>query len=224
MRSRCAGGLGARNQVAAVLLAFAATAALTFVPAPARADDEATEQARQHYLKGTKYFELGQWDRCYRGVPRSLQAAQRSSLSLQPGTGISTQGRSATRPGPVQELPDSESRDSQAQRHRKAHPDAGKGDEASAADNPSRKAERASTNATCDPGWGTSPHFGTGPGHGTGTGSGSGSGPGSGTGSGFGPGTGSGTGSGFGSGSGFGVHPARPSRLRCRGHSAHPRP
>jgi tetratricopeptide (TPR) repeat protein len=62
MRSRCAGALDARNQVAAALLFFAVAAALTSVPAPARADDEATEQARQHYLKGTKYFDLGQWD------------------------------------------------------------------------------------------------------------------------------------------------------------------
>ena len=62
MRSRCAGALGARNQVAAVLLVFAVAAALTSLPAPARADDEATEQAREHYLKGTKYFDLGQWD------------------------------------------------------------------------------------------------------------------------------------------------------------------
>jgi len=62
MRSRSAGGLGARNQVAAALLVLAVAAALTCVPGPARADDEATEQARQHYLKGTKYFDLGQWD------------------------------------------------------------------------------------------------------------------------------------------------------------------
>jgi tetratricopeptide (TPR) repeat protein len=62
MRSRSACALDARNQAVAALLFLAVAAALTSVPAPARADDEATEQARQHYLKGTKYFDLGQWE------------------------------------------------------------------------------------------------------------------------------------------------------------------
>jgi len=58
MRSRSAG----RNRIAAVLVAVGLAAALTSASSLARADDEATEQARQHYLKGTKYFDLGQWD------------------------------------------------------------------------------------------------------------------------------------------------------------------
>jgi tetratricopeptide (TPR) repeat protein len=35
---------------------------LAAAPSPARADDEATEQARKHYLKGKQHFDLGKWD------------------------------------------------------------------------------------------------------------------------------------------------------------------
>jgi hypothetical protein len=56
MRSRFAG----RNRIAAVLVAVGLVAALVTLPSPARADDEATEQARQHNEKGKKFF--GQWD------------------------------------------------------------------------------------------------------------------------------------------------------------------
>ncbi|MGC9985494.1 MAG: tetratricopeptide repeat protein [Polyangia bacterium] len=65
MHSFSAHGLGARDHVAAILLALAASgfvAALTCASSPARADDEATEQARKHYQKGKQFFELGQWD------------------------------------------------------------------------------------------------------------------------------------------------------------------
>jgi tetratricopeptide (TPR) repeat protein len=65
MRSRSAGALGARNHVAAVLLALVASGlafGLTLGPSPARADDEASEQARQHYQKGKQHFDLGKWD------------------------------------------------------------------------------------------------------------------------------------------------------------------
>jgi tetratricopeptide (TPR) repeat protein len=61
MRSRSAG----RNQVTAVLVGLAVlsfAAALTSAPSPARADEEATEQARQHYEKGKQAFDLGKWD------------------------------------------------------------------------------------------------------------------------------------------------------------------
>ena len=56
MRSRFAG----RTRIAAVLVAVGLVAALVTLPSPARADDEATEQARQHNEKGKKFF--GQWD------------------------------------------------------------------------------------------------------------------------------------------------------------------
>jgi len=65
MRSPSADALGAKNHVAAilfVLVASAFSAALTSLPAPARADDEQTEQARKHYQKGKQFFDLGQWD------------------------------------------------------------------------------------------------------------------------------------------------------------------
>ena len=58
MRSPCAG----RIWVAAVLLAVGLAVALTSAPSPARADEEATEQARQHYAKGKQAFDLGKWD------------------------------------------------------------------------------------------------------------------------------------------------------------------
>jgi tetratricopeptide (TPR) repeat protein len=65
MRSPSADALGAKNHVTAilfVLIASAFSAALTALPAPARADDEQTEQARKHYQKGKQFFDLGQWD------------------------------------------------------------------------------------------------------------------------------------------------------------------
>jgi hypothetical protein len=58
MRSRCAG----RIRVAAVLVAVGLAVALTSAPWPARADEKATEQARQHYAKGKQAFDLGKWD------------------------------------------------------------------------------------------------------------------------------------------------------------------
>jgi tetratricopeptide (TPR) repeat protein len=58
MRSLCAG----RIRVAAVLVAVGLAVALSSAPSPARADDETTEQARQHYAKGKQAFDLGKWD------------------------------------------------------------------------------------------------------------------------------------------------------------------
>jgi outer membrane protein assembly factor BamD (BamD/ComL family) len=65
MPSRSAGALAARNHVAAVLRALVASGlafGLTLGPSPARADDEATEQARKHYQEGKQQFDLGKWD------------------------------------------------------------------------------------------------------------------------------------------------------------------
>ncbi len=59
MRSRCAG----RNQLTAVLVGLAGLSfAAMLTSAPARADEDATEQARQHYAKGKQAFDLGKWD------------------------------------------------------------------------------------------------------------------------------------------------------------------
>lgn len=52
MRSRSSSALGARNQIAAVLLVVAGAFGLTSLPPPARAD-EATEQARKHYRRAS---------------------------------------------------------------------------------------------------------------------------------------------------------------------------
>jgi tetratricopeptide (TPR) repeat protein len=57
--------IAGRNQVTFVLaglfvLGFAVMS--TFAPAPARADENATEQARRHYEKGKQSFDLGKWD------------------------------------------------------------------------------------------------------------------------------------------------------------------
>jgi tetratricopeptide (TPR) repeat protein len=49
-----------RNHVVAILVAF--TVGLICLPSPARAADDATEQARQHYQKGKQHFDLGKWD------------------------------------------------------------------------------------------------------------------------------------------------------------------
>lgn len=55
---RCAADIG--NHVAVVLLAIAV--GLICLPSPARAADDATAQARQHYQKGKQHFDLGKWD------------------------------------------------------------------------------------------------------------------------------------------------------------------
>jgi len=54
------GAADSRNHVAAILVAF--TVGLLCLPSPARAADDATEQARQHYQKGKQHFDLGKWD------------------------------------------------------------------------------------------------------------------------------------------------------------------
>lgn len=58
MRSPGAG----RIRVAFVLVAVGLAVAQSSAPSPARADDETTEQARQHYAKGKQAFDLGKWD------------------------------------------------------------------------------------------------------------------------------------------------------------------
>ena len=65
MRSPSVGAPCGRNHVAAVLFLWVASSfavGLASAPSPAHADDEATEQARKHYLKGKQHFDLGKWD------------------------------------------------------------------------------------------------------------------------------------------------------------------
>jgi len=62
MRRRSAWAVGARNQLLAVLLVLGFAVGLTAAPSPARAEDQATKQARQHARNAKQYFDLGQWD------------------------------------------------------------------------------------------------------------------------------------------------------------------
>ena len=62
MRSRSAWAVGARNQVLAALFVLGFAIGLTAAPSAARAEDQATKQARQHARNAKQYFDLGQWD------------------------------------------------------------------------------------------------------------------------------------------------------------------
>jgi len=62
MRSCSAWNAGASKKVAAVVLVLGFAAGLTFAPSSARADDEATKEAREHSRKAKQFFDLGQWD------------------------------------------------------------------------------------------------------------------------------------------------------------------
>ena len=62
MRSRSAWAAGARNKAAALLLVLGFVVGPTLAPSTARAEDQATKQARQHSRNAKQYFDLGQWN------------------------------------------------------------------------------------------------------------------------------------------------------------------
>jgi len=97
MCSRSASSLGARNQIAAVLLVVAGAFGLTSLPSPARADDEAMEQARKHYQQGKQSFDLGKWDAAIAEFEEAYKLHADANFLFNLAQAYRRKGRSATR-------------------------------------------------------------------------------------------------------------------------------